>query len=260
MPGFVHLAGLARPRRRVPRCAGCTARRGFFRAGRGWPAEGRPQAIDPAASRCTPPARPRAGLRPSGCSWSGHGLPCASAAWPVPVSACRLDAFDRAPGSGAAGVSFALRFRRMRRCHAPEQRGGALLFGKQPGNGESTAPGGSIHGKSQCNPIQINHLEPSYLLVTCWGMLGGKVGATCGMVRRAVQRLPVGQGVVPYPPGGRGSFQCPLVRVIRPPVSRCSPSPIKGLSRGDLLAQDRRKTDSTPETGASWGVFSPFER
>lgn len=71
------------------------------------------------------------------------------------------------------------------RRQAPRDRGGGLLSGKQPGNGELTAPGGQFHGKRQGHPIQINHLEPSYFFVTCRGMLGGNLWAKCGIVRRA---------------------------------------------------------------------------
>lgn len=146
---------------------------------------------------CTPlhatgPARPRAGLRPSGCVWSGHGLPCASAAWPVPVPACRLDAFDRAPGSGAAGVSFALGFRAWPEDRHQETEGGGLLFRKRLRIVELTAPGGSIHGKRQRHPIKINHLERTYFSVTCRGKIAEELWKNCGMVRRAFPHPPIG--------------------------------------------------------------------
>lgn len=196
MPGFVHLAGLARLCRAVsaPGTAGVptgsTLRRMDGAAGvlSRWPwrlADGMPQAFDSAASRCTPPARPCAGLRPSGCVWSGHGLPCASAAWPVPVPACRLDAFDRAPGSGAAGGFFRAGLPSVARRQAPRDRGGGLLFRKQPRIVESTAPGGKVHGKSQSDPLQINHLEPSYFSVTCRGKLAEDLWKNCGMTARS---------------------------------------------------------------------------
>jgi hypothetical protein len=169
------------------------------------PADGRPQGFDSAASRCTPPARPRAGLRPSGCLWSGHGLPCAPAAWPGLCLSAWLDAFHRAPDSGAAGVSFALGFRAWPEDKHQGTTGGALLFRKRPWNVEWPAPGGSFHGKRRKHPIQINYLEPNYFFVTCWGMLGGKVWNT----RPAGQRLSVDQGGMAYRPGIAGPSCAP---------------------------------------------------
>jgi len=150
-----------------------------------------PQAFDSAASRCTPPARPRAGLRPSGCVWSGHGLPCASAAWPDLCLSAWLDAFHRAPDSGAAGVSFALGFRAWLEDTHQGTTGGALLFRKRLRIVELTAPGGSVHGKRQRHPIQIKHLEHSYLSVTCRGKLAEDLWKNCGMVSTAAPAVEV---------------------------------------------------------------------
>lgn len=115
--------------------------------------------------------------------WSGQGCPvllrhglCPSA-W--------LDAFHCAPGSGAAGVSFALGFRAWLEDTHQGTTGSALLFRKRLRIVELTAPGGTVHGKRQRHPIQIKHLEQSYFSVTCRGKLAEDLWKKCGMVSTA---------------------------------------------------------------------------
>ncbi len=210
-------------------CAGRCRRADRFHAAPGGRRGGGSFALAVAAGRWqTPGVRlgciPLHATSPAPCRASSIWLclvwawpPCAPAAWPVPVPACRLDAFHRAPGGGAAGVSFALGFRRQTTTSTKNTRGRPSFQKTAVERGIASAGRVIPREKTEApytNQLLRNSLLLCYLLGNAWGQSVECPASRSASVCRS--------GGYAAPPGGLGSSCAPLVRVIRPPVIRCS--------------------------------------